>query len=93
MVERRAVTPDGFREEQRRLRYLRTLVDLAANVIMQGRLARSEARKLVEATRRQILQLFPDKGETYDLIYRPRLERLILEHTGPEATVRALGGD
>ncbi len=93
MVERRAVTPDGIREEERRLRYLRTLVDLAANVIMQGGLARSEARKLVEATRRQILQLFPDKGETYDLIYRPRFERLILEHTGPEATVRTLGGD
>ena len=42
MGERRAVTPDAVREEQRRLRYLRALVDLAANVIMQGRLPRQE---------------------------------------------------
>ena len=93
MAEGRTVTPDAIREEERRLRYLRTLVDLAANVIMQGRLARWEARKLVEATRRQVLLLFPDKSETYDLIYRPRFERLILEYTGPGSTVRPWGRD
>ena len=93
MAERQDVTPAEIREEQRRLRYLRTLVDLAANVIMQGRFARSEARKLVEATRRQILQLFPGEEQTYNLIYRPRFERLILEYTTSEATASSLGDD
>lgn len=81
MAERQSAASAEIQEEQRRLRYMRALVDLAAQVIMQSRLDRSEARKLVEATRRQILQLFPGQGETYDLIYRPRFERLISEFT------------
>ena len=85
MAERQSATLDEIREEQQRLRYMRTLVDLAAQVIMQSRLESSQARKLVEATRRQILQLFPGKDETYDLIYRPRFERLLLEYTNPPA--------
>ena len=68
-------------EEKRRLRYLRTLVDLTANVIMQSRLSRVEAEQLVAATRRRVLQLFPGKEQTYDIIYRPRFERLIAEFT------------
>jgi hypothetical protein len=76
------------REERRRLRYLRTLVDLTANIIMQAGLERAEAERMVEAMRRQILRLFPGKEETYDLIYRHRFERLIREYAGemPEAS-------
>lgn len=70
------------REERRRLRYLRTLVDLTANIIMQAGLERAEAERMVEAMRRQILRLFPGKEKTYDLIYRPRFERLIREYAG-----------
>ncbi len=66
-------------EEGQRLRYLRTLVDLAANIIMQTGLERAEAERMVEDMRRRILRLFPGKEETYDLIYRPRFERLIRE--------------
>ena len=55
------------------------LVDLTANVIMQGRLTRGEAERLVEALRRKALELFPGKEETYELIYRPRFERLVNE--------------
>ena len=83
MAERHSATSAEIQEEQLRLRYLRALVDLAAQVIMQSRLDRSEARKLVEATRHQILLLFPGQDETYDLIYRPRFERLLLEYTAP----------
>jgi len=69
------------REERRRLRYLRTLVDLTATIIMQARPEKAEAERMVEAMRRQILRLFPGKEKTYDLIYRPRFERLIREYT------------
>lgn len=66
-------------QEERRLRYLRVLVDLTASLIRQGGLDRSAAEALVEAARRHILDLFPGKEATYDLIYRPRFERLIRE--------------
>jgi hypothetical protein len=78
-------TTEQIREEQRRLRHLRVLVDLTSNVIMQSRPSRAQAEQLVEAMRRRILQLFPGKDETYDIIYRPRFERLIGEFaTGAE---------
>jgi hypothetical protein len=66
-------------EEQRRARQLRAVVDLTTNVLAQGRLTRSEADDLVAATRRRVLDLFPDKEATFDLILAPRFARLIRE--------------
>lgn len=66
-------------EEQGRVRRLRAIVDLTTCVIMQGRIGPQEARALVAATRRQALELFPDKESTYELILAPRFERLIRE--------------
>ena len=78
-------------EEGRRLRYLRAIVDLTTNVLVPGRLSRREAERLVAATRRRALELFPDKEGTYDLILAPRFARLIREFTvrGSGATVLA----
>ena len=72
-------TANEIRKEQQRLRYLRTLVDLTTQIIMQGGLERADAERLVEATRQQVLRLFPGQDQTYDLIYRPRFERLVRE--------------
>jgi hypothetical protein len=80
MASGRSPTPEQIQEEHRRIRYLRTMVDLTANVIMQSRIGRAEAERLVEAMRRRILQLFPGKEQAYDIIYRPRFERLISEY-------------
>jgi hypothetical protein len=71
----------ALQEEQRRMRYLRVLVDFTAGVIVQGGISRVEAERMVVATRRKVLQLFPGKDETFDIIYRRRFERLIEEHT------------
>jgi hypothetical protein len=38
-----------------------------------------EASELVAATRKYALRLFPDKALTYDLIYKPRFQRLLTE--------------
>jgi hypothetical protein len=38
-----------------------------------------EALELVAATRVFALNLFPDKGSTYDLIYQSKFERLLAE--------------
>ena len=70
-----------LQEEDRRMRYLRTLVDFTAQLIIQGRMNRPDAECIVEVMRLQILRLFPGKNETYDIIYRPRFERIINEFT------------
>jgi len=55
------------------------IVDLTTALLYQEDLSINEALELVTATKRQVLALFPDKEETYDLIYKPRFERIIKE--------------
>ena len=74
-----AARRQAIREENRNLRYLRFLVDLALWEIRAGRFTRPQARKVVENIRSQALQLFPGKEEAFDLIYRPRFQRAITE--------------
>jgi len=69
----------AVREENRRLRYLRFLVDLALMEISRGRYNKAQAEKVVENIRSQALQLFPGKELAFDLIYRPRFRRVIAE--------------
>jgi hypothetical protein len=66
-------------EEERKMRFLRTIVDLTAAILKQQPLSREEGLQLVEATKKKVLQLFPDKEAVYDLIYKPRFERLLQE--------------
>ena len=69
----------AVREENRRIRYLRFLVDLALMEIRAGRYTKSEAEKIVENIRSQALKLFPGKELAFELIYRPRFRRTIAE--------------
>lgn len=69
----------AIREENRNLRYLRFMVDLALGEIRAGRFTRSQAEQVVENIRSQALKLFPGKELTFDLIYRPRFQRAITE--------------
>jgi len=66
-------------EEARQVRRLQRVVDLVMNVIGQTDMPVEEAAELVAATRQYALRLFPDKEQTYDLIYRPRFQRLMAE--------------
>ena len=76
---KRAPTKEEIDEESRRVRRLRIVVTLALSIIAQGRMPIEEAHELAAATRRVALQLFPGKGEVYDLIYRPKFQQLIKE--------------
>ena len=76
---KRKPTKEEIDEESRRVRRLRIVVHLALNIIAQGEIPIEEAHELVAATRRVALQLFPGKGDVYDLIYRPKFQRLINE--------------
>lgn len=67
------------REENRRLRYLRFLVDLALMEIRAGRFTKPQAEKIVDNIRSQALKLFPGKELAFELLYRPRFRRAITE--------------
>ena len=64
-------------EENRRVRFLRYLVDFSILSIQEGALSFEEAMKVVEDAKQAACGLFPGKGEAFDLIYRPRFNRVI----------------
>lgn len=67
-------------EEEQRLRRLRLLVDVTAQVLAEDQsLTFCEALRLIEAARTASMRLFPDKEQTFDLVIRPRLERIVHE--------------
>jgi hypothetical protein len=70
------------REENRKIRFLRFLVDLSLQSIQQDTLSLEEAFKVVEDVKRAACNLFPGKEETFELIYRPRFDRVIQERFG-----------
>jgi hypothetical protein len=76
-----------IKEENRKIRYLRFLVDFSILSIQQGDLSCEEAFKLVEDVKRAACNLFPGKEETFELIYRPRFKRVIQERFGTTAFI------
>jgi hypothetical protein len=68
-----------IKEENRKIRYLRFLVDFSILSIQQDNLLFEEALGLVEDVKRAACSLFPGKEETFELIYRPRFNRVIQE--------------
>jgi len=76
---------DEIREENRKIRYLRLLVDFSVLSIQQGDVSLGEALKVVEDVKRVACAFFPGKEETFELIYRPRFNRVIQERFGTTA--------
>jgi hypothetical protein len=71
---------DRDKEEARRLRRLQVMMSMVMSVISQDPdLTLEEAAELAANARRAALSMFPDKELAYDLIYRPRLQRLMNE--------------
>ena len=70
------------REENRRIRFLRFLVDFSILSIQQNDLSFEEASKLAEDAKQAACNLFPGKEEVFELIYRPRFQRVIRERFG-----------
>jgi hypothetical protein len=68
----RALADEAFR-----VRQLRAIVDLTTSLLVQQPMPRAEAERLVAAARRRVLELFPDKEATYELILAPRFARLL----------------
>jgi hypothetical protein len=72
-------TPESLRDEEKRLRRLRFVMNLTQAVLMQADLTLREAFTLMEDTKKAALTLFPDKESVYDLVYAPRLRRIVRE--------------
>jgi hypothetical protein len=72
-------TPEQIDEESRRVRRLRIVVNLSLCLIAEGDLAFREAQQLSASARKLAEDLFPGKGDVFDLLYRPKFARLINE--------------
>jgi hypothetical protein len=70
---------EDIRQEEKNMRRLRFIVDLAEAVLMQSHLTLQESLDLVANTKNAALALFPEKEAVYDLIYTPRFRRILEE--------------
>lgn len=67
-------------EESRKIRRLQIMMSMVMSVIGQDpNLTLEEAAELVAGAKRAALNLFPDKELAFDLLYKPRLQRLMRE--------------
>lgn len=71
---------DELREESRKIRRLQMVVNMVMQVIAQDPMVTvDEASEMVADTRRLALGMFPDKELAFDLLFWPRLQRLMRE--------------
>jgi hypothetical protein len=67
-------------DEARRIRRLQVMISMVMSVISQDpSLTLEEASELAAGAKRAALAMFPDKELAYDLLYKPRLQRLMRE--------------
>ncbi len=67
-------------DEGQRLRRLQIMMNLVMQVIAQDpNLTFEEATQMVDDSRTAALAMFPGKELAYDLLYRPRFQRLMRE--------------
>ena len=79
-----STNPADSRDEQldeaRRLRRLQLMISMVLSVIAQdSSLTLEEATEMVANARRAALAMFPGKELAFDLIYKPRLQRMMRE--------------
>lgn len=87
MKKKQGMEEREIREENRKIRFLRFLVDFSILSIQESDVSFEEALKTVEDVKRVACNLFPGKEETFELIYRPRFLRVIYERFGLQSTI------
>ena len=66
--------------EARKIRRLQVMISMVMSVISQDpNLTLEEASELVAGAKKAALAMFPDKELAYDILYKPRLQRLMNE--------------
>ena len=66
-------------EENKKVRRLRFIVDFALQYIRTQEITHDQAIAVVEGVKKHALRLFPDKEESFDIIYAPRFKRVLNE--------------
>ncbi len=67
-------------EEQRKIRRLQMMMDMVMSVISQdSSLTVDQAAEMVADSKKAALAMFPDKELAYNIIYKPRFQRLMRE--------------
>jgi hypothetical protein len=75
-----AQSPEELQEEARKIRRFQMMMTMVMQVIAQdSTLTVEEASAMVADTRKAALAMFPDKELAFNLIYWPRLQRLMRE--------------
>jgi hypothetical protein len=75
-----AISAEERAEEQKLIRRMQMMMNMVMQVIAQdGSLTIDEAAQMIADTRKAALAMFPGKELAYDLIWRPRFQRLMRE--------------
>jgi len=73
-------TPTEKEEERRKIRRLQLMIDTALSIVRQApNLTLQDATGMVANCKSAALAMFPDKEFAFDLIYKPRFERVLAE--------------
>ncbi len=79
-AERSGIQQGDQIEESRKIRRLQMMISMVMSVISQDAdLTVEEASEMAANARRAALAMFPGKELAYDLLYKPRLQRLMNE--------------
>jgi hypothetical protein len=75
-----AITAEERAEEQKLIRRLQMMMNMVMQVIAQdASLTIDDAAQMIADSRKAALAMFPGKELAYDLIWRPRFQRLMRE--------------
>ena len=67
-------------EEAKKIRRLQVMISMVTSVLGQDpNLTVEEASEMVANAKRAALAMFPDKELAFDILYKPRLQRLMKE--------------
>jgi hypothetical protein len=67
-------------QEAQKIRRLQIMISMVMSVISQDpNLTVEEASELAAGAKRAALAMFPEKEFAYDILYKPRLQRLMRE--------------
>jgi hypothetical protein len=75
-----AISPEERAEEQKLIRRMQMMMNMVMQVIAQdASLTIDDAAQMIADSRKAALAMFPGKELAYDLIWRPRFQRLMRE--------------
>lgn len=75
-----ATNPQEALQEQKLIRRMQMMMNLVMQTIAQdGSLSIDEASQMIADAKKAALAMFPDKELAYEIIWRPRFQRLLRE--------------